>query len=170
MNDVQRRILGFLQQQSEPLFALLDAARDDRVLELLRSSGDRYESLYEGQQGQYLAQSAPYLVELPKDSPLLATLVREGWGRSWGVYLSSLKPFPEVRRHFRQFLLVRTQDGRELYFRFYDPRVLRVFLATCDDNEISEFFGPVQSYLVEDDGHDTLMRFTSGDQNSESQL
>src|SRR5215831_5589603 len=129
-------------QPGEHLYALLDAARDDRVLELLRESKERYQSLYEGQQGEDLANFAPYLVELPQGSPLLDSLINEGWGKSWGVYLTSAKSFEEVRRHFRRFLLVRAEDGRELYFRFYDPRVLQVFLLTCDTQQLKEFCGP----------------------------
>jgi len=136
-------------QHGEHLYALLDAARDDRVLELLRETKERYQSLYEGHQGEDLANFAPYLVELPKGSPLLESLINEGWGQSWGVYLMSSKSFEEVRKHFRHFLLVQTEDGKQLYFRFYDPRVLRVFLPTCTRSESSEFFGPIGKMLVE---------------------
>jgi len=136
----------------EHLYAILDAARDDLVLEVLRNSGERYQSLYEGQQGEDLANFAPYLVDIPKDSPLLDTLIKEGWGNSWGIYLTSGKPFEEVRKHFRHFLLVETEDGKQLYFRFYDPRVLRIFLPTCTQSENRKFFGPVYSYVIETSG------------------
>jgi len=32
------------------------------------------------------------------------------------------------RLHFKKFLRVRTEDGRELSFRYYDPRVLNILL------------------------------------------
>lgn len=148
-------------QPGEHLFAILDAARDDRVLELLHESKEHYQSLYEGQQGEELANFAPYLVELPKDSTLLNLLIKEGWGKSWGVYLRSAKSFDEVRRHFRHFLIVQTEDGKELYFRFYDPRVLRVFLPNCAQDETNQLFGPIQSYLIEDEVPEKLTRLTN---------
>lgn len=148
-------------QPGEHLYALLDAARDDRVLELLRESEERYQSLYEGQQGEDLANFAPYLVELPKDSPLLDTLIKEGWGKSWGVYLTSAKQLEEVRKHFRHFLIVQTEDARELYFRFYDPRVLRTFLPTCKGEEANEFFGPIRQMLAEQEDRFGLLRFSA---------
>ena len=33
----------------------------------------------------------------------------------------------------------------------HDPRVLRVFLPTCTPDELSDFFGPIGSFLVESD-------------------
>ncbi len=161
LTDLQRRLLDILRNQPEPLFALLDAARDDRVLDLLCNSEEQYQSLYEGKQGEDLAKFAPYLVQLPKDSQLLVALIQEGWGKSWGVYLTSASDLQEVRRHLRHFLQVLLPDGKQVYFRFYDPRVMRVFLPTCAPDETTQFFGPIQSYLVEDENSDTLMRFVS---------
>lgn len=150
LTQEQQSLLKILREQAEPLFAILDAARDGRVLDLLRNSKEHYESLYEGRQGEDLANFAPYLVELPKDSPLLIALVKEGWGKSWGIYLTCKEPFKEVRKHFRHFLLVETEDGRQLYFRFYDPRVLRSFLPSSTPREAVELFGPVSSFLAEE--------------------
>ena len=161
-------VIEALGTVSEPLFALLDAARSPQVLEALRPSEEQYRSLYEGPQGEELADFAPYLVALPPGSPLRETLVREGWGRSWGVYLTCPLPFAEVRKHFRKFLLVKSQeDGRTLYFRFYDPRVLRLFLPTCNPFETGEFFGPVTEFLMEAADPGSLLRFTPGARGAE---
>jgi pSer/pThr/pTyr-binding forkhead associated (FHA) protein len=161
-------VLEALAAVSEPLFVLLDAARSYQVLEVLRPSGEQYQSLYEGPEGDELADWAPYLVALPTGSPLRETLVREGWGQSWGVYLTCPLPFAEVRKHFRKFLLVKSQeDGRTLYFRFYDPRVLRLFLPTCNATETAEFFGPIREFLSEAADPGSLLRFTRGARGAE---
>jgi len=55
---------------------------------------------------------------------------------------------------------VQTEDGRELYFRFYDPRVLRIFLPTCNAEEAATFFGPVRQFLVEAQDAETLLQFS----------
>jgi hypothetical protein len=154
-----RPLLDVLQGQPEPLLAILDAARDQRVLELLRNSGEKYESLYEGKQAEDLANFAPYLVEFTKSSRLLPTLLEAGWGKSWGVYLTSSKTFVEVRKHFRHFLIVEKEDGKHVYFRFYDPRVLREFLPAFNKSEAREFVGPVDCFLVEGTRTDLLLRF-----------
>src|SRR5262249_26873291 len=103
-------VLKLLRRQGGTTFALLDAARDPKVLPLVRSSGEPHQSLYEGGQGELLADFAPYLVELSRSPGLLDTLLQQGWGRSWGLFLTSYQAFKEVRRHFRRFLLVRFED------------------------------------------------------------
>ena len=104
---------------------------------------------------------APYLVRLQKDSLLLGSLVLEGWGSSWGVYLTCDHNFQEVRRHLRHFLEGQLPDGKQVYFRYYDPRVLRVFLPTCNADETKQFFGPIKCYLTEDEKLEALLRFTN---------
>jgi hypothetical protein len=36
-----------------------------------------------------------------------------------------------------------------MLFRFYDPRVLRVYLPTCWPGELTRMFGPVESFVME---------------------
>src|SRR5436305_10083170 len=66
----------------------------------------------------------------------------------------------DLKKHFRKFLLVKTEDGKELYFRFYDPRVLRIFLPTCDVAQLKEFFGPVEKFICEDEDHAFALLFS----------
>jgi len=156
----QERLLYLLRSDFQPLYAVLDAARDIKILALLLKSNEEYQSLYEGPQGAKLAQVAPYLVRLKKDSILLEKLVRDGWGESWGVYLTCASEFNEVRRHLRHFLEVMLPEGEQVYFRYYDPRVLRVYLPTCTFEETDSFFGPIQNYLMEDEDH-SLLQFAN---------
>jgi hypothetical protein len=163
-------LLALLRDEFQPLFAILDAARDIRILALLLHHKEQCESLYEGEQGATLAQVAPYLVRLAKESPLLKALVKEGWGKSWGVYLTCPNDFQEVRRHLRHFLQVKLPSGEQVYFRFYDPRVMRVFLPTCTPEDATQFFGPIQNYLVEDETPEQLLRFVNTGQGSQKML
>jgi pSer/pThr/pTyr-binding forkhead associated (FHA) protein len=158
----EEKLLVVLRGQFQPLYAILDAARDPAILKLLKGSETEYQSLYEGVQAQVLEEYAPYLVRLPNDSRFLETLVREGWGKNWGVYLTCYKPFKDVRRHFRHFLKVELTDGQQVYFRFYDPRVLPVFLPTCTPEQATQFFGPVSYCFAEARSAQTLLRFACG--------
>jgi len=134
------------------LFAVLDAARAPRIGVLLRESADERHPLYQGLTAETMAEVAPYLAHFEAGSRLLARLVREGWGRAWGVYLVSKSPPREVRAHLRRHLFV-TDEERDLpmYFRFYDPRVLPLFLPTCSVRQEDELFGPIDAFLCEDD-------------------
>lgn len=135
-----------------PLFALVDAARDDRLLELLRQSVEEYRSLYDGVEGETLAEAAPYLVAIPPGSRLRAALLREGWGRRWFSALRSHKPLLELRRHLRKFLMVQLEgDEDPVYFRFYDPEVLRVYMRSCGPEDRRPWFdGVIEAFFVED--------------------
>ena len=137
----QGAIVSLLRGEFQPLYALLDAANEPSVLKVLFESKEEYASLFEGVAGAQLTHFAPYLVRLPKESPLLETLVQKGWGKNWGVFLTSSKQLQDLRSHFRQFLMVKMPDGAQAYFRFYDPRVLRVYLPTCLPEEAAQFFG-----------------------------
>jgi hypothetical protein len=145
----KRNALSVLRTQ-EGLYAVLDTARSERILTLLRESVEEHRSLYEGPHGAALADVAPYLVQLPKGSTLLESLVQEGWGKHWGVYITSMSSLLETRRHLRKFLMVDLEgnDGR-FYFRFYDPRVLQIFLATIAPAQRKEFFGPITNFIHE---------------------
>ncbi len=141
------------------LYAILDPTRDERILPILTDSGCDFVSLYPPDVPKVLTAAAPHLVSLPARGGLLDRLVREGWGNSWGVFLSSSGSLAELRVHFRQFIKAKTEDGEKLLFRFYDPRVLRVYLPTCNAKELTKFFGPVRSFVLEDDDPETALRF-----------
>ncbi|NJO18411.1 MAG: DUF4123 domain-containing protein, partial [Thioploca sp.] len=81
--------------------------------------------------------------------------------KHWGVYLTSLAPFETILAHLRQWLWVQTAAGEKLYFRFYDPRSLRVFLPTLTLAEQQRFFGPVRRWLVEDGGEGEVLEYVS---------
>lgn len=146
------RALAALAAEAEAAcYAVLDAAKSPRILELLRESVDEFRSLYEGVQGQALADVAPYLVRLSPDSWLLRALLEEGLGGAWGIFLSCDRPMREVRRHLRRFLIVEEEETRKrLYFRFYDPRVLGDFLPMMTPRQRDEFFGDVRCFFHED--------------------
>jgi hypothetical protein len=55
---------------------------------------------------------------------------------------------------------VRSEDGKVLLFRFYDPRVLSVFLPICTPAQIEEMFGPVMRFFVETDGGAAITEYT----------
>jgi hypothetical protein len=76
-------------------------------------------------------------------------LTSELWGKSAGIVLGSTRPIAELRAHFKRLLTVETEAGDTAYFRFYDPRVMRVFLPSCMPAQARRFFGPVAWFLVE---------------------
>lgn len=151
MTDAKAKALAAIEAEPDKLFAVLDAARDPRVLELLRESVEECRSLYEGTKGDALEDVAPHLVALPKGSRLLRNLVVEGWGKRWGIFLTSKHSFKNVRTHLRHFLMVRdAKTDRPIHFRFWDPAAFRVVLPTCSVRQKSQFFADVSAVLCEE--------------------
>jgi pSer/pThr/pTyr-binding forkhead associated (FHA) protein len=151
------RLVTLLTRQPEPLLALLDATREKNLLKLLADSGEEFQSLYQDPKN---AAIAPYLVRLPPQSRLLRQMIHDGWGKAWGVYLTCKLPLPQLRRYFRDTLMITLPDGVELFSRFYDPRFFRAFLESCTAAEAEKFFGPVSSYLLEAEKPEILLQFT----------
>jgi len=158
------RLQDLLAKEFQPLYALLDAAREPSVLKVIYESKEEFQSLYEGAQGQQLAHFAPYLIRIPQTSKLIDTLAQHAWSKSWGVFVTCDKPLKELRTHFRHFLNVKLPDGSTVYFRYYDPRVLRLFLPTCLPQETDQFFGPVKQFLMEAEDAATALHFLRGSQ------
>lgn len=139
------------------LFALLDAARTDRVLVMLNEAAEEYWSLYDGISAVTQASVAPYLVEIREPMGLLARLVLEGWGDARGIYFTSKRPLKDVRAHLRKLLMVTREDpGDMVYFRFYDPRVLSIVLPTSTPRQEAEIFGDIDRFYCEDELGDML--------------
>ena len=149
--------LTHLRGMPGALYALLDAGCEPTVPRRLDRSGMEYESLYEGGRGDELAAFGPWLVQLPAGCVFLEELARDGWGAGWVIYLTSEAALEEIRDHLRKFLISKLADGRQVYFRYYDPRILRTYVPTCTAAEVAAFVGPLRRYACESvDGLDLL--------------
>jgi uncharacterized protein DUF4123 len=132
-------------------YVLLDGAKDPCIAPLVRSSGLPYCCLYAGSLSQDLLSAAPYLVQIAPEAKFFKAFVPQAWGQAWGVFAvaSPDVSLQVLRRHFRSLLLVRNEQGESLAFRFYDPRVLRTYVPTCQFDEHARLMGPVQALAAE---------------------
>ena len=141
------------------VYAILDGASVPKLPQTLASLEVEAECLYRGELEPDMAQVAPYLAVVPFDHPFTDWLLQEGWGKHWGVFAISRANLRTLRMHLRTFLKVYGPDLKPLYFRYYDPRVLRAYLPTCNDQELQTVFGPVLRYLMEAEDPGTLLKF-----------
>lgn len=169
MNEIALQALTALlwpegdQLKGPQVYWLLDGARDPDLAGLLRTGGLEYTCLFSGRLHPQLQAAAPYLVYLAANSPTTKLLLRRGWGRAWGI-LSVAAPdvtLVQQRLHFKKFLRVRTEDGRDLAFRYYDPRVLNTYLPTCTADEFHTLLGPLTAMIAEQPGGTSLRMFAS---------
>ena len=159
-----------LQAQVFPLdeklntFVVLDGASVPDLLDRLYTDpAPDFLCLYRGPLEPDIAEVAPYLVQLWPDSPFTQWFFEEGWGKHWGVLAQTEAYLGVLWKHLRTFLMVRQPDGNHVYFRYYDPRVLRVYLPTCTVEETAFVFGPVERYLCEDSDPKQLLAFRHED-------
>jgi len=140
-------VINQLWQSVKPgakIYAVLDGARDGKIYEqVVKLDSQVYRSLFTGKLGKDLAAVAPYLVQLERDGDFTRMLIEQGWGKGWGIFLESSASLDELQKHFLGLLLAKDEVGRPLHFRFYDPRVLRIFLPTCTEEELKTILGAV---------------------------
>ena len=132
------------------LYAILDACDQPAVPAKVRELGDtRASSLYRGTAEEEYSGFAPYVVQV--DLELLQWVLSVLLTEHWGIFaVAQLVDLEIMRKHFRSFLLVESPDGGRLYFRYYDPRVLKRFLPTCTDLQLRQFLGPISTFVFND--------------------
>jgi hypothetical protein len=136
---------------AESVYAILDGASVPELLPKLKAAMEEHVCLYRGALEPDMAEVAPYLVKLRRESPFTGWILNEGWGNHWGIFLTTPAGIEALRRHLRQFLRVRDHTDQVLYFRYYDPRVLRVYLPTCRRNENKNIYGPITRFIAEEE-------------------
>jgi hypothetical protein len=149
----------FPDREGSQTYAILDGASCPDLLEHLLGDGVEYVCLYRGELAPDVAEVAPYLCQLKPNTPFTDWLLDDGWGKHWGVFALTGADLAGLRRHLRQFLMVRGPEGNQLYFRYYDPRVLRAYLPTCNGEELETVFGPIEEILLEGKKPSDVMRF-----------
>lgn len=147
----------------EPMdvYAVLDGATVRQLPDMLEEEDAEHASLQAVDSNDPIELTrAAYLTRVERFSRLGDWLASEGWGRSWGIFAMCRAgtDFDDVLRHFRELMQVRLPDGRIVFFRFYDPRVWRPFLPTCDATQLKQLFAePVLYGCESEDGGAVLI-------------
>jgi hypothetical protein len=135
-------------------YALIDAARSQGLMRWIDNCQLPIQSLYSGTSAITLREQAPYLVELDTANvmhiPIISPLLEHGWGQNLMLLIKSQEQFESLRIHLKKKLVVRNEHNQRLYFRFYDPRVARSFLAATAHEGLDLYFqGGILTYIIE---------------------
>ena len=136
------------QDSARRLYAVVDGAQAFDLAFAARLMGHDLYTVFSGSLGRTVAQVGPCLVVLHEPSAFLAKWV-DSMGRHAGVLLEGPPDLELLHAHLRSIFVATDESGQEYFFRFYNPRVFRVFLPTCREDELREFFGPVSRWIVE---------------------
>ena len=135
------------------VWMIVDAARDRRIFGML------LDGFYSDHMCLFSGPLTPALSRwLRRISFALNTKVRKRsvlWrtrGETTGVCFSDqVWDARSCDVTFVSSLLVHDSRGDRLFFRYYDPRVLRVYLPTCTRDELRTVFGGIECFWMEDE-------------------
>ena len=140
------------------VYAILDGASIPELLSRFSRFKAEHICLYRGEQTADMAKVSPYLVALPAESELtdwILSLI----GTHPGIFARTPASMREMRQHLRKFLMVYDATSNPVYFRYYDPRVLNTYLATCDKEKEKTLFGPITHFFAENEAGDQLISY-----------
>lgn len=160
IDSIEAQLWQSLISGEQPnVYAILDGARDKRIEPMLNNGTLEYACLYQGKLSYAMQRAAPHIVKLERNHPLTRKILRLGWGHSWGIFCvcSADVAIVSIRNNFRRIAKVKAPGGKVLVFRYYDPRVLRDFLPTCNTQQLSTIFGPVKKILYENEAATAML-------------
>lgn len=156
-------IAGALAAHLQPvapmrLYAIVDAGVNQGALDFLYAQDSlSFDCLLAGEVDPDVFEVAPFLVDLA-DQPETLSWLCEGFGQGWISFVHSQADLDGLQAHLRQFTQARLPDGRVVWFRFHDPRVMRVALPAFDQAQAQDVFREVALFMCEGAEPGTLTR------------
>ncbi len=142
-------------------FLILDSAIAEGNINLAIALNKNYKCLYKGKSEDEFESVAPYLFSMNKSTIDFSNwFFGVGWNKNWGVLVFSNASFEDVYNHLCKYLIVTNNDKQEVSFRFYDPRVLRIILHSFDTKQLTAFFGPLSTFIVEDEDEGFVLKYS----------
>jgi hypothetical protein len=141
------------------VFVVLDGARIPELRMKIYEMKPVHYCLIGGELEPDMQEVAPYMVRLLPKTPFTEWVLAECWGKNWGIFAQTRETVLEMRKHFESLITVYDEAGMPMMFRYYDPRVWRKFLPTCQPGEIKTIFGKVEAFYVESEDHQSLIRY-----------
>ena len=127
------------------MYAILDASRDLDSLSLSRHLCSECRPLLFD---PALRDVAPYLMPCEEEGAIAALILGSARVKDLGILVESGQAsFDQLLRFLRSRLLVRRErDRKAVFFRFYDPCVLRELLPVLSPEDMSVFAGPIEAF------------------------
>lgn len=139
------------------VYAVIDGASLPELLARLEENEPEHTCLFRGELPFDLAETAPYLVKLEANSIFSKWLIEKSISIPCCIYTHSDKGFLVMRKHFRSLIDAELPDGEVVHFRYYDPRVLLVYLPTCTEEEKEIMYGEfIHGYLLMESDNDKI--------------
>lgn len=154
--EVQDQASDYEPASSPPgckTYAVLDASKATNLKLHLDDSELSFRCLFKDELAEELKHVAPYLVEIKDRNKFTRSLFTDSgdsfelWNKEPGIYIRSEATFDQLWQHFRKFIRVKKEEGGWIYFRFWEPSVLRALPDILEQNNAEKFFLPKTQYI-----------------------
>ncbi len=146
-SEALKTILGQAPKDSKT-YALMDCALDSTIYPTIQASGCPVACLYADDWQKNFGDIAPHLVELTPSAKFSTELLGWDWYGNWGYFVQSQETLDQLSAAFAPLATVKMPDGATSFFRYFDPRVIRVFLAQADSAGLTAIFGQDHRLVV----------------------
>lgn len=129
-----------------PNFVLIDAALCEGEIDVSKGFRTNFRSLFRGKVGEELNNVAPLLFPIETESDFASWLeyqINRGAENRRVLWIRSPATLDELRKHLRRFLRVRDETGGFMFFRLYDPIVLKCVLPNLTKEQYFELFSEI---------------------------
>lgn len=130
-------------------YLLLDGAQIDDLMHILYQlePAPEFHRLYDGTRYAELAEVGPVLIATDHNS-FLTQHFKKHWSTTAGVTLNSRAPADELIQHLTSLVHVSVNGGVSVLFRYYDPRILYLWLTDMCDRQRNSILGPVEQFQL----------------------
>lgn len=154
---IQKNLLSLLSAHKQSnVFAVVDAARDDKIHHMLQTYESDCYSLYFGDEAENLESVSPYLLKLKEGDLFTDWYIKNVYGNTASILMTSTNNELELQAHLQNYakplMEFETDEGikfQEIFFAFYDPRVFPNYLRSISLEHRVAFLKPFQAVFYE---------------------
>ncbi|EBA05634.1 DUF4123 domain-containing protein [Sagittula stellata] len=139
-------------------YLLIDASKSPATQCIIETMTDDALCLFDGQAFDDLAAYAPWLVPLTGSGlRVFEWFMEEGWNKDWGLFLIAGQDAKKVKTSLKRSLRVKTEDDKELFFKFYRPSVFNTYLPAMEPEQCAYVLRDLAQVWAEDSDNPQLV-------------
>lgn len=143
--------------EGRAIYLLIDAARSAEIVPVIEALSDTAQCLFDGEAREDLGHLAPWLVPLDRSSAVLEWFVETCLGKDRGIFLQAGPVARHVKSSLKRSLMVTDETGREMFFKFYRPSVLRSYFPELSADQRALMMRGMDAFWAESE--DGLVRW-----------
>lgn len=138
--EFDRQYANILPTGENQLFAVLDAAANHQIPEIIHQYCKDAVCLWQGTAEDELGDLSPWLVPIDAQSKVMRYLFTQSpapwhwWGEWPGILFQGRRGAINLRKHLRRLSRVSDAKGRSYFLRFWEPTTAKAFWGAHDQD------------------------------------